>query len=65
MEWTNPYGFRTSLILAQSTEINGAYVQIFAPLLSSQTKPQIVLTGYSGGSTRDAIYEFRRAYVKR
>lgn len=63
LEWTNPYGFRTSLILASSIEVKGAYAQIFAPNLSSDTEPRLILRKYSGVSTRKAIYEFWREDV--
>ena len=65
LEWTNSYGFRTSLVLALSEEVDGTYAQIFAPLMSSMTEPKIVLRNYSGTSTRNAIYEFWSEDVKR
>jgi hypothetical protein len=65
LEWTNLYGFRTRIILAASKEVDGTYSQVFVPLLSNKIEPEIVLTRYSGTSTRNAIYEFWREDVKR
>jgi hypothetical protein len=65
LEWTNRFGFRVNLDLGTSQEIDGKFVQVFIPILSNVSKPQIVLRNYSGPPTGKATYEVWREDVKK
>jgi hypothetical protein len=65
LEWTNRYGFITSLILSPSEKVFDSSYRIFAPSDLDLLNPHVVLSNYSGSSKGTVAYEFWREYVKK
>lgn len=65
LEWTNRYGFMTSLLLSPSEEVFDSSYRIFAPGDLVLLNPHVVLRSYLGSSKGTVVYEFWREYVKK
>jgi hypothetical protein len=64
LEWTNRYGFMTSLNLSQSEQVFDSSYRVFAPRDLALRSPRVVLSNYLGSSNGTVVYEIWREYVK-
>jgi hypothetical protein len=65
LKWTNDSGFKATLDLALSEEIDMRDVEVFLPEYATILNPHIALREYTGSPDGKAVYEFWRENAKR